>query len=162
MGGTQESQHRQREQQQRELRLLEQFFADRTSTTAEVHGVTSLCESLPDTFAELAHQYAGLLDRGLERQVYKVDHKISEGLRLLAEELGLLKADPRDVLAIHIRALKAEKCDAASEKAEAYAEEARLLVLELMGYLASYYRNAFLGTAKGKRPMVGGPQNVRG
>ncbi len=119
-------------------------------------------ESLPDSFAELAHQYAGLLDRGLEQQVYKVDHKISEGLRLLAEELGLLKADPRDVLAIHIRALKAKKGDVSTEKAEAYAEEARLLVLELMGYLASYYRNAFLSTAKGKRTMVGGPQNGRG
>lgn len=162
MGGTQESQHRQREQQQRELRLLEQFFADRTGTTAEVHGVTSLCDSLPDTFAELAHQYAGLLDRGLERQVYKVDHRISEGLRLLAEELGLLRADPRDVLAIHIRALKEKKHDAAPEKAEAYAEEARLLVLELMGYLASYYRNAFLNTIEETQANVRKPRSVRG
>ncbi len=140
---------RQQEQREREWLLLESLCAPRTTvTTAEVSHVMSLREEMPDTFGELAQQYGGLMDRVLEQRVYKVEHRVSEGLRLLAEELGLVKAGPRDVIEMHATVLKTKVRGALPQKADVYAEEGRLAVLELMGYLVSYYRRQCLGVGE--------------
>ena len=100
---------------------------------------------MPDTLGELAQQYGGLMDRVLEQRVYKVQHHASEGMRLLAEELGFVKAGPRDVIEMHTTVLKTKVCGALPQKADVYAEEGRLMILELMGHLVSYYRRQCLG-----------------
>ena len=80
------------------------------------------------------------MDLALEQRVYKVEHHTSEKLRLIADELGFVRAGPRDVAEIHSRALKQKRSEVSLQKFQAYVEEGRLTVLELMGYLASYYR----------------------
>lgn len=139
---------RHHEQQERELRSLEQLSRSTgTTITARLFGATPLRESLPDLFNELVQSYGTLLDRALEQRTYKVDHKTSDELRLIAEQLGFLKASPRDVVKIHSTALKHKTDYAPPQKAQAYVEEGRMLVLELMGYLVSYYRNYALGVS---------------
>jgi hypothetical protein len=81
------------------------------------------------------------MDQGLERRFYKVELDLSEDLRLLAEQLGRLGAGPRDVVELHVRALKDRTKGVPPPKAQLYTDEGRLMLLELMGYLASYYRN---------------------
>ena len=103
---------------------------------------------MPKTFQELVRSYGSLLDRALEQRVYKVQNNVSEGLRSIAEEMGALKAGPRDVVEIHSTALKLKVSGENPKKVEAYAEEGRLIVLELMGHLASHYRNYALGARK--------------
>ena len=133
-------------EQSAELSLLDNLFcAEGTSVTAYLFGGTPLREALPDTFRELAHQYAGLMDGALERRAYKVEHNISEGLRCLASELGLVKAGARDVIEIHVAALRAKAKGAVPGRIRAYGEEGRVMVLELMGHLVSYYRRCSLG-----------------
>ena len=164
MSTVDEKQDEQREAEERELRLLEQLCAAPTSVAGQVFEVTSLRDSLGDTFRELAQQYGGLLDRALERQAYKVDHDISEGLQSLAVELGLVKAAPRDVVELHVTALKARTSDGAANRRLAYVEEGRLMVLELMGCLASYYRNYFLANWQPNGPAsekAGNPEGER-
>ena len=146
-------QRRQREQQQRELSALEQLSGpSQTSVTAQTFGLEPLRVGLPDTFNELVQRYEELMDLALERRTHKVEHNVSESLRAVVEQLGFLKAGPRDVVEIHATALKSKTREATQAKAQAYAEEGRLMVLELMGYLVSFYRNYSSGVGMASAP----------
>lgn len=124
---------------------IETFFERLTGTdsaniTAQTFGIHPLKESVPAIFEELYQQYMELLDKSLEQRVVKVNYSISAEMKQLAEDLGFLKANPKDVIHIHRRALQ-ELCATANQrKANAYIDEGRLLVLELMGYLVLHYR----------------------
>jgi hypothetical protein len=59
---------------------------------------------------------------------------------------------PRDIIELHVRTMRAIMDDESNLKAEVYAEEGRLAVLELMGYLASFYRTYALGILRAALP----------
>jgi DNA-binding NarL/FixJ family response regulator len=100
----------------------------------------TLQQSHADAFENLVDCYAELLDLALEQRAYKVEHDISEGLEAMAEQLGALLATPRDVVEIHYAATRRRTEGAANERALSCIEEGQLMALELMGYLADYYR----------------------
>ncbi len=108
-------------------------------STAQTFGLTSLHVAHPERFDELVQRYGELLDLVLEQRAYKVDHRISQSLRSMAEQLGLLRAGPRDLIEIHTTILKTKSAAAPPQEVQAYAEEGRITLLELMGYLVSYY-----------------------
>lgn len=87
----------------------------------------------------LVERYCALLDRALTQRAYKVEFDLSADLQVLARELGQLDARPRDVVRIHTTALKHTTRGIGAAKAQVYLEEARVMVLELMGHLAAYY-----------------------
>jgi hypothetical protein len=64
-------------------------------------------------------------------------------LQNIADELGLLRAGPRDIIEIHNFAIRAlfEKYNL--PRRQVYLEEGRLLLLEMMGDLVKYYRINF-------------------
>ncbi|MDH4161589.1 MAG: PAS domain S-box protein [Nitrospirota bacterium] len=131
------------EQLEEELRSLAGLSnLPQTSVTARMYGVMTLLEGAPDIFQELAGRYKELMDLALEQRLFKVKHDISGPLRAISETLGFYRAGPRDVVDIHAAALK-EKIRTAesSEKKKAYTGEGWIMVLELMGDLASFYRN---------------------
>ncbi len=140
-------------QQQQEISQAQEFAnldsliksSGETSVTARLFGAYPLQESLPDVFDELVETYGKLLELSLEQRIYKVDYNISEKLRNLGEKLGFLKASPRDTIEIHTKVLKEKSKDASVAKAQAYVVEGRLMILELMGYLASFYRKYYIG-----------------
>ncbi|MDJ0581711.1 response regulator [Crocosphaera sp.] len=140
-------------QQQQEISQAQEFAnldsliksTGETSVTARLFGAYPLQESLPDVFDELVETYGKLLELALEQRIYKVDYNISEKLRNLGEKLGFLKASPRDTIEIHTKVLKEKSKDASIAKAQAYVVEGRLMILELMGYLASFYRKYYIG-----------------
>ena len=128
------------EQLERELGLLEQLSKS-AQTTVQLHGRGPSQERSPTNLDQLVNDYADLLDKALEQRAYKVEHNISEKLRSMGEKMAFIKAGPRDVVKIHATALKRKTGRAViSQKARAYLEEGRLMVLELMGHLASFYR----------------------
>lgn len=134
---------------EREIRgLLELSHATHTTITASAFGILPLRKSSPHVFEELLRHYENTIEHSIEQRAYKVEHNISAALRSLAERLGFLRAGPRDVVEIHSTALQSKSKDTNPLKTQAYAEEGRLLVLELMGYLVSYYRNHSLGISK--------------
>jgi DNA-binding response OmpR family regulator len=140
-------QSRRQEQQEREFRSLEHLSqASQTAVSSQMFGILPLNKSAPEKFNDLVHNYCNLLDQALEQRAYKVDHRLSESLKSIAEQLGFLRAGPRDVVEIHRTGLQI-KTDLSHtlQKAQAYVEEGRLMVLELMGYLVSYYRNFSMG-----------------
>lgn len=137
-----EERMKQLERELRSLELLTQM--PNTSTTAQMYGLSDLRTGLPNVFDELVQRYQKLIDRAFERRIYQVEHDISGELRTIAEQLGALKAGPRDLIDIHITALKEKGSSSNPVRAQAYAEEGRLLTLELMGNLVSYYRNRLI------------------
>ncbi len=142
---------KQQQEQDLEFEWLEQFAeSGRTNITARLYGTVSLQDSCPEIFREHVENYGKLMDLALEEQAYKVEHNISNRLRTQAEKLGLLKASPRDVVDIHTTALKEKTKMVNLAKAQAYVTEGRLMVLEMMGYLTSYYRKYYLGLSNMK------------
>jgi DNA-binding NarL/FixJ family response regulator len=134
------------QQQEEEFRELEQLITGgKTSITAKMFGSENIRNSIPDIFQELVQNYGDLLDLALEEQAYKVEHNLSDRLRTLADKLGFLKASPRDVVDIHTTTLRQKNQDVTLAKAQAYVTEGRLMVLELMGYLVSFYRKYYIG-----------------
>jgi len=151
----QEEQRRQ-EQMERELTALAVLSAPSSTVSAQSFGLVPLRQNLPDIFDELVTQYGKIIALSLEQRVYKVDHPISDRLRAIAHRLGLLRAGPRDIIEMHSTAIKLQAADDNPAKARAYAEESHLIVLELMGYLTSYYRNYALGAHEDAVPQETG------
>ncbi len=126
---------------EREVRRLEALAAQPPAgVTAALYGSAPLREAHPATFAALAAEFAAVLDLALERREFKVSHPLSERLQALSERLGGIRAGPRDVVGIYSAALKERAATAPAAKAPAYVDEGRLLALELMGHLVTYYR----------------------
>ncbi len=150
------------EQLERELHSLERFSTPPgTDTTAETFGLKPFRQAVPDTFNQVVRHYGDVMDLALEQQAYKVEHDISGKLRTIAEELGSLKAGPRDVVEIHSSALRKKASETSHAQAQAYAEEGRMMVLQLMGHLASYYRTYYPGAITmnmNKEPVKVGKQ----
>lgn len=109
--------------------------------TAGAFGLRPLKECIPETYEAFIDQYAHILKKAVERRVYKVKSDISADLRALSEDLGFSQAGPRDVVELHVNALQRAVEGLSRTQAAAYADEGRLLVVELMGYLTSFYRH---------------------
>lgn len=137
-------------EQEREIRGLLQLSGSSSSTsiTSSLFGAQPLSEGAPLVFEEISRHYDRLIEMAMEQRAYKVDHGLSEELRSMAERLGFLKAGPRDVVEIHSKVLQAKSVGANTFKIRAYTEEGRLMIIELMGHLVSYYRNQSLGISK--------------
>ncbi len=98
-------------------------------------------------FEQFVRHYRQLLDLAAEQRHGPIDQHIPTELETLASELATQRADRRDVLEVHRKALfmllDLIEADDGDLRA-AYSEEARFLVLELMGYLVSAYRGQCL------------------
>lgn len=140
------------EQLERELHSLERFTTpSKVSVTAQMYGGAPLRELAPEEFDEFVIGYQDLMDLALEHRVHRVEHSISARLREMSERLGFLRAGPRDVVEIHKSAAENATEQVPSVKAQALIEEARLILLELMGYLVSYYRIHAVGAGQQAR-----------
>jgi len=136
-------------QLEQELKSLARFSPTQgTAATAQAFGLQPLEQSSPDTFKQLVSRYEDLMELALEQRAFKVRHDISGKLQDIADELVFLKAGPRDVVEVYVAALK-EKTGSANNnaRAQAYIEEGRVMVLQLMGHLVSQYRTYAIGTA---------------
>lgn len=134
-------------QQGQELAMLESIMGS-TGLESSLLGLDPLRQRIPDVFTELKERYEQLLEQALEQQIYKVEYKLAPALEVLAEQLGFLKATPRDLIELHTQILRQVTKGVKLRKAQAYTEEGRFLLLELMGKLTSYYRRYYVGLSK--------------
>ena len=95
-------------------------------------------------FVEIVRRYTEALELAVKRSLYRVDTDNSRIVRELADRLGDIRARPRDVVDVHVRALTQLTASSTPGWAAHYAEEGRLVALELMGHLAAYYRTRCL------------------
>jgi hypothetical protein len=112
-----------------------------TSVTGRMYAQQEFRDSRPEDFQEMRQEYEEILSDRLEERIYKTDNRISTRLNGLAENLGMVSAGPKDVVELHVQALKNLNNGVPYKRAQALTEEGRLLAIELMGYLVSFYRN---------------------
>lgn len=102
---------------------------------------TPLRDVHPKAFDELVRQYCMVLENSVDQRIRKVHSDISHTSTRIAWQLGEHDATPRDVVLVHVVALRQKMDESPSlARAMAYQEEGRLRIVEMMGYLATYYR----------------------
>ncbi|MCX6597210.1 MAG: PAS domain-containing protein [Acidobacteria bacterium] len=131
-----------------ELRLYEEVARlstlnrlPQTDLTAESFGLASIAEAAPEFFRAIVAAYEGLMERAVESRVFQHSDQHSDEARELAAQLGMVAAGPRDVVQVHCEALRRKTVEGSVVRSSGYQEEGRLLLLQLMGHLVSYYRN---------------------
>jgi DNA-binding NarL/FixJ family response regulator len=133
------------QERERELGKLDQLAQSTSSVSERMTGSLPLSQSIPDTFEELVTRYEQLLDIAIERQAYHVQYDLANAVKAFASELGRLRAGPRDIIQIHSTAVKRRLGNGTPERSQAIINESRLLMIELMGDLAQYYRTISMG-----------------
>lgn len=136
-----------------EIETLEKMGSPTAMVTARAYGLERLSESSPDTFQTLLEQYAELIEQSIEERKLRVDKKTSQALRVMAQRLGFLRASPRDVVELHVAAMKMTR-PLKMTTSYVVVEEARLMLIELMGSLAAYYRSHMVPVGRPK-PSLG-------
>ena len=106
------------------------------------HSITKpLVDSHPSIFQQWVDRYANLLEHAVRRQNYQVDYDVSGKLSDLALEMAQIQADPHDVVLLHNNVLQKYFETLDPRAVQIYLDEARLMVLELMGFLAIWYKS---------------------
>ncbi len=103
-----------------------------------------LRQRAPELFSQGLERYGALLEEALSSRVHRTPAP-SRALRDLGEWFGSIWAAPRDLIEVHLQAMRNRSQHTTPKKLQAYFEEGRLLLLELMGHLASYYRSMAAG-----------------
>ncbi len=126
---------------QQELARLEKHAHDhQTGITSHLYGAGLLRDVAPQAFDQLFADYTDLLQRALELRAYRIDTDLSDPLQALAEQIGFLNGGPRDIIDLHSEGLKELLTTVQGLKAQALTDEARLMLVKLLCYLAAYYR----------------------
>lgn len=113
--------------------------------TGRSFGVVRLIERGPQDFGDLVIRYTALLDLALEERTVRVESRLGEELSAFADRIGLLGGGPRDLIDIHKASITSRLHGQSLRRARAYVEEGRLLLLQVMGYLVTFYRNLSWG-----------------
>ncbi|HMQ35462.1 MAG TPA: PAS domain-containing protein [Chloroflexaceae bacterium] len=135
---------------EQELRDVDQLSRDGAASPRRLRA-EPLRRREPGLFAEALASYRALLNQALDARARHgpapdaMPSAVGPGLRALGERLGAHGAAPRDVVEVHLAAVRAAAADAPQVRQQTYLEEGRLLVLELMGYLTAHYRARALG-----------------
>lgn len=114
------------------------------AVTARMMGILPLRDAESARFAELADDYGRIMDEALEVRIHKTDGSVDSAIEELAARLGYLKATPRDTVDLHSTALKEKSRAMPAARMRGYVEEGHFLLVELIGHLATYYRNRAL------------------
>ena len=137
---------------EREWKGLERLAAPSLAArTAASYGEYPLSDASPDVWELLIEEYKDLLEASLTENVFKVSAN-PDRARAMAQRLGSLRAEPRDVVKIHMAAIKRAGAGSGAGRIVAITEEARVMLVEVMGYLALYYRS-FMGPAPYQRSL---------
>jgi hypothetical protein len=94
---------------------------------------------------EVMKKLGMLMDKRVE-----VQYNTSSELKEISNRLAQQEAEPRDLIAIYHKTLKGKLKEHKDdiEISQMYIEGGRLMLLEMMGYLAQYYRTLALGLSK--------------
>ncbi|MEZ4835732.1 MAG: response regulator [Caldilineaceae bacterium] len=128
-------------EQTREMNSLASLSGEaQAAATSRSFGFVPMKESVPDLFAEFVQLYTNILEMAVEQRGYRVKHDTAAQLDFMAQHLGFLNIGPRDVVEIHLSAVRKMQNIRNPRQTQIYMEEGRLLVLQLMGSLVNYYR----------------------
>jgi len=122
------------------------------SVGADLYNSAPLQALSPDTFALLVQRYGDALDQRLDEEVFRDGSRAAEQISAIAEEMGRVEAGPRDVVEVHRDAVERRVDKVNPAQTRALIRESRVVVLELMGRLVSYYRLLIPRSHHSERP----------
>ena len=128
---------------ERELQNFDRISAGELAQSRRIAAVP-MRQRAPLAFSQGVERYRALLEEALQYRAKQTPLPVAS-LRELGERLGTYEAAPRDVVDLHLAAVRAAGAEAPPARQHAYLEEGRLLVLELMGHLAAHYRSKAVG-----------------
>lgn len=112
-----------------------------TNETGAVYGRPSIRDAYPEEFQTASEQYSALMATAIKHRELNQVASSAEDARELATRLGFLRAGARDLVMLHKEALGKMLQTADSARMNFYVrEEGRILLLQVMGFLVSYYR----------------------
>jgi DNA-binding response OmpR family regulator len=123
-------------------------------------GSGPVAQRAPDHFDILVLRYGEVLDRSLAKRGNAEVMTQEEELHEIADRLGVLRAGPRDVVDVHKAAVNARLDDVSERRNRAYIDEGRLLLVQLMGHLVSFYRSFAWGFVPSTRIKHANPADV--
>lgn len=140
-----------------QMALLESLGADGTSVSARAAGRSSLSETFPEAFETARGQYAELVGQYVEERGLVVDYHVASRAKTLAGDLALLRATPRDVVDVHVAALRGLVEGRARGRVRVLMDTGQILLVQVLGHLASYYRAQAVGQGVGLLTSVKQP-----
>lgn len=132
---------RTRNERNREISSWTRLSETRTSETMNSYEVSAFLGNNPELLGKMIAAYRNIIEKAIEQRIYKTSEDSSLSRKNFANELGFFKARPKDLIYIHSEIFKEVLNLKNPKKISLYHEEARIILLEIMGYLASYYRN---------------------
>lgn len=112
-----------------------------TSFTEGSYELSALNDKNSTTFLNMLQAYKRLVEKSIEDRIYKSNTESISQQRMYANELGFLKAGPKDLIRIHTELYKSLVNNITEKKLGVYIEESRIVLLSIMGHLVSFYRN---------------------
>ncbi len=112
-----------------------------TDESAIIFSSASLKEQYPESFENAIREYAAIIDGAIEERFFRVTPTMHDKISHLAENLGFLKAGARDIIELHRICLAGKIVNQYTKEARVISEEARYILVELMGNMINYYRN---------------------
>lgn len=125
-----------REQQERELRLLEESEASSSSSA-----ITFKQSSFESKFLTLSSEYLRLFEVFSSDASYKRPAQSPAQIKEYATLLGMLGCGPKELVRIHREALSQLVQNKTRKREESLTNESRYMLLQLMGELLLYYRD---------------------
>lgn len=129
----------------------------RSGVTSAALGLEPLRERSFTTFDQLGERYRDLLEVTMRTRTHDGRADREPGLRALADELGFLRAGPRDVIELHVQSMETVLAGTPRTRASALLDSGRIQLVEVMGHLVAYYRAQALGVIR--RPTASQSQN---
>jgi len=127
---------------ERELRTLGRAHGSGPAPEGKKQDLADLLRTrMPALFQTLASEYRDILDEAIEKRIYRVEERHSSPMHALADRLADLDCDHHDAMEIHRAVLKKIRVEVSPQKISPYIEEGYLLLIELLGFMVSSYRN---------------------
>lgn len=98
-----------------------------------------IAETQPNSFKKLVHDYLPMIDEYIAHLIRRTD-KPKAAMEKIIARIGHLHGSPKDLLNVHITALDEMMAEKNVEQMHVLILQGRLIVLEMMGLLAEYYR----------------------
>lgn len=127
--------------QQRESRGLARWTQTRSAVAAEMLGHAPLRKASPAVFQGFVEEYTAICERSVVAKGYDLDvPQQRKELQKLADAVALLRVGPADIVDIYQGVLARLGVSPTPELTAAKREEARMMLVGLLGFVLAIYR----------------------
>ncbi len=126
---------------ERERRSLERLSRSRSTVAAELLGQVALRQAAPAAFERFVKEFVVICERSIAEREHELEATDQRReLHRFSEALATLRVGPGDIVDVYQEALQSGWSTEGSELGAAKREEARLMLIGILGYVLASYR----------------------